>query len=383
MRIISIRYRDNTQKWELDEIHFFNLTLLVGISGVGKTQILNSILRLKSIANGKSLNGVEWNVSFKNEEQTYVWSGKFESLENLKEEYLPNRDEDDNDEVKPKIMEESVTLNNELIAKRKDNEIFFQGQKMPKLSSEESLINIFKEEETILPAFEGFKKIIFRDHTRKEGGLEFRFLDLKKIKKKFSTLEAIRNSDLDITTKLTCLYENQKEAFQEIINSYKDVFPQVEDVKIAPSADQNLPTFLADIPIIQFKEKGVDTWILQDKMSSGMIRSFIHISEMYLLSAGTVVLIDEFENSLGVNCIDILTEDLIYEHSRLQFIATSHHPYIINKIPYEYWKIVTRKGGKIKTFDARAFKLGESSHERFINLINLPQYKKGIETFAR
>ncbi len=113
-----------------------------------------------------------------------------------------------------------------------------------------------------------------------------------------------------------------------------------------------------------------------------MIRTFIHISEMYLLSKGTVVLIDEFENSLGVNCIDILTEDLIYEHSRLQFIATSHHPYIINKIPYDYWKIVTRKGGKIKAFNAKEFKLGDSSHERFINLINLPEYKKGIESLS-
>ena len=114
------------------------------------------------------------------------------------------------------------------------------------------------------------------------------------------------------------------------------------------------------------------------KMSSGMFRTFLHVSDMYLLSKGTLVLIDEFENSLGVNCINVLTEDLIFENTNLQFIATSHHPYIINKIPYEHWKIVTRKGGEIRTFDAKEFDLGASNHEKFINLINLPQYKRGI-----
>ena len=56
--------------------------------------------------------------------------------------------------------------------------------------------------------------------------------------------------------------------------------------------------------------------------------------------------------------------------------------YIINKIPYNYWKIITRKGGQIKTHNAKDFDLGASSHERFLNLINLPQYKRGIESLT-
>ena len=44
---------------------------------------------------------------------------------------------------------------------------------------------------------------------------------------------------------------------------------------------------------------------------------------------GSVILIDEFENSLGVNCLDEITEDVVKESRRLQFILTSHHPYII------------------------------------------------------
>lgn len=370
MRINSLKYQDKNQKWELSEIDFFNLTLLVGISGVGKTQILNSILNIKKVANGESLNGVEWDISFTNEGKDYRWTGEFESIIFL--DYLYG------DESAIKLLRESVFLEDNLIANRESNDIYFQGMKMPKLSSKESVISIFKEEDDIRPAYNGFKKIVFRDHTKKEseGSIDYRFLVNKELKSKYKSIDEIKNSDLNIRQKLSCLYENQPNYFIEIVESYKDVFPQVE--KVISEAT----IFNEDISIIKFKEKGVDQWIDQDRMSLGMFRTFLHISEMYLLSEGTVVLIDEFENSLGVNCINVLTEDLIFENTKLQFIATSHHPYIINKIPYEFWKIVTRKGGKITAFDAKAFELGESNHERFMSLINLPQYKSGIESFA-
>ncbi len=380
MRINSLKYKDKIQKWELSEIDFFNLTLLVGISGVGKTQILNSILKIKNIANGKSLNGVEWDISFTNDNKNYNWKGEFETIDNIKNSYLLI--DEDEESSKPKLINESIYLEGKLIANRESNDITFQGTKMPKLASEESVISIFKEEDNVQAAYDGFKKIVFRDHTQKEGRINFRIIDNKKIKSKYTSVEDIRNSDLDTTQKLLCLYENQKDSFNEIVESYIDVFPQVEGVKIEPVTGEDMPSFLADMPIIQFKEKGVEKWIYQDRMSSGMFRTFLHISEMFLLSEGTLVLIDEFENSLGVNCIDVLTEDLIFENSRLQFIATSHHPYIINKIPYEYWKIVTRQGGEITVFNAKDFELGESNHERFMNLINLPQYKSGIESFS-
>jgi len=61
---------------------------------------------------------------------------------------------------------------------------------------------------------------------------------------------------------------------------------------------------------------------------------------------------------------------------RIQFIITSHHPYIINNIHYKNWKIVTRNGGKVSTQDADDF-MGKSKHEAFIQLINHPSYKTG------
>ncbi|MFM6268539.1 MAG: AAA family ATPase, partial [Dolichospermum sp.] len=112
-------------------------------------------------------------------------------------------------------------------------------------------------------------------------------------------------------------------------------------------------------------------WIREDRMSSGMLRTLIHLSEIYLSNPGTVILINEFENSLGINCINILTDDLIHENKTLQFLATSHHPYIINNIPYEYWKIVTRKDGHINIRNASDYHLGKSKQEAFTQLMKI------------
>ena len=386
MKILSLSYKNTFQEWEFEDINFFDLTLLVGISGVGKTQILDSINTLKQVTNGNSINGIEWDINFiANNGDKYRWQGSFEKIptqSNILESFedFPFIDDNKNKKIKPKIKNEKIFINDSKtpVTQRKDKKIYFNGNIMPKLSSQESCVNIFKEEDAIKPIYESFKKIVFRDHTQKENiGFGYRG---QSITKKYQTLDRIRESDLDTIDKLNCLYENVPLVFAQIKEKFIDVFPQVQDIKIEPLRGKNVPSFMIGTPIVTIKETNVDKWIPQQRISSGMLRTFLHISEMFLWSDGTVILIDEFENSLGVNCIDVLTEDLIFENNRIQFIATSHHPYIINKIPYDYWKIITRYGGKIKTYDAKDFDLGDSHHERFMNLINLPLYRKGLTT---
>ena len=64
MKILNLTYEDKALKWSLEKANFEKLTLLVGASGVGKTQILNSIMKLKAIADGKSISGIKWNIEF-------------------------------------------------------------------------------------------------------------------------------------------------------------------------------------------------------------------------------------------------------------------------------------------------------------------------------
>lgn len=93
---------------------------------------------------------------------------------------------------------------------------------------------------------------------------------------------------------------------------------------------------------------------------------------------GTVYLIDEFETSLGVNCIDFITDDVVNESRRMQFVITSHHPYIINNIDAKYWKIVSRRGSVVEVTDSFAGISDKSSHDMFIKLMNSDRYQNGI-----
>ena len=364
--------KNNFLGWDFDEINFSsNLTLLVGVSGAGKTQVLRAIIDLKRIANGKSINGLQWKIIFSTVKgNEFVWEGCFDTIETDELSF----DEDDK-KTMSSLVSEKLTLrypNKAVLFERDEQEIKFNNEITPKLSSYQSMIYILKEEEIIKETFDALNKIKYRDHTRNGIRIKGSRKPLNSLKNKFNTLEDIVNCDEDIRTKFYLTYENHLNIFKNIKSKFIDVFQQIEDIKVEPLKTDDLPLeYTQNTPVILIKEKSVSKWIPEDKMSSGMLRTLIQISEIFLLNKGSVILIDEFENSLGINCIDVLTDDIIHENKNLQFIATSHHPYIINNIPYEYWKIATRKGGHISIKDASDYKLGKSKQEAFMQLTKI------------
>lgn len=379
MKVLNLTYEDKALKWSLKKADFDNLTLLVGASGVGKTQILKSIMRLKLIANGKSMSGIKWNILFETlDKLKFEWSGEFENKGDI--------DFTDDDEIKrnrPSIIREKLLLNNKTIVVREKDSIIFNDTKTVKLPNQQSIIYLLKEEEIIKPAFEGFSKIMYSDQTDStREALRIKFSDTQKLLKKHKSLKSIQESTEDIRIKLFLAYKNSLKTFITIKERYIDIFPQVEDVKVEPlnyEAESDIPFFLKEYPFIQIKEIGVDKWIRQENISSGMFRSLIHISEIYLCSEGSVFLIDEFENSLGINCINELTNDILSSKRQIQFILTSHHPYIINNIDYSNWKLVTRTKGAVNTHSPEKYNIGKSKHDAFMQLIQLEEYQTGLE----
>ncbi|MEI6443251.1 MAG: AAA family ATPase [Nostocales cyanobacterium ELA583] len=377
MKIISLRIKNNLLGWDFDEVDFSsNLTLLVGVSGAGKTQILRAILALKSIVDGKAINGLEWKINFYTVNNTeFIWEGSFDTIETDESTFYEGENEDifyEDEDEKPSLLYEKLTSQNDVIIERSPEKIKFKNIEMPKLSSYQSIIYTLREESIIKEAYDALNKIEYRDQTR--NGLNvYRISDkpLHFLTSKYKTLESIINSDENIHAKLYFVHENKLNIFNKIKSKFIEIFQQVEDIKIKLLHTHHTSTGRLFIPFIFIKENSVPQWIRDDKMSSGMLRTLIHISEIYLSTPGTVILIDEFENSLGINCIDILTDDLIHENKTLQFIATSHHPYIINNIPYEYWKIVTRKGGHINIRNASDYSLGKSKQEAFLQLTKI------------
>ena len=171
MKIISIEYNDIEQEWGFGKISLFDLTLLVGVSGVGKTQILQSIYALKKIANGASLNGVKWDIDFQTlDGKSFSWKGEFENIIN-NSNFMSSVLADEDNKIEPKIVFEELQeiKSKNLIISRNLDKFFFNNVELPKLNSSESAINILKEEEQIKEIFENFRLIILRDHTQKEG----------------------------------------------------------------------------------------------------------------------------------------------------------------------------------------------------------------------
>ncbi|MEG4170303.1 MULTISPECIES: AAA family ATPase [unclassified Microcoleus] len=370
MRIKKVAFWDNLREWRFEPIYFSNLALLVGVSGVGKTQILKGILNLQQIANGGSLNGLGWDITFATLNNVeYRWQGEFETKENLP--FILN---DDGETNEFRIVSENLFREGNTVVQRTPNEIIFKGKTTPKLSPFQSVVEILNQEEDISPVHQAFNKITSNDSSSIDY-YDINYTMISRIQKSDVLLDDIKESDMPIQIKLAFIFRIFSDIFHKIKGIFIQAFPQVEDLKIEPVQDEE-SSFIS-FPI-QIKEKGVNNWIFQNNISSGMLKTLIHISELYLSPEGTVILIDEFENSLGINCIDVVT-DLIVGNRNIQFILTSHHPYIINNIGMEHWKIVTRKGGVVTVIDAKDLNLGKSRHQAFMQLINLEEYSEGIK----
>lgn len=379
MKISRFQFEDKSLEWRLEEINFNKLTLLVGASGVGKTQILKALMALKEATNGSSGNGVAWTIEFETTDgKLYIWQGEFENR-GASTGIIANEEDKKN---LSKVIFEKLYLDGKLIIERTSESIIFNGQPTIKLSQQESVLSLLKEEDLVKSAHEEFKHIYLYDHSNSSlTPKSFSFYNANQLLWMFNTLQKIQEGDLETPLKLFFLSKTDKKTFDLIKQRFIDIFPEVEDLIIAPLVPngQAIPDFLKDFTFIQIKEKNVKHWINQTRISSGMLRTLLQLSDLYLCAEGTIFLIDEFENSLGINCINEITNDILSSRRQLQFILTSHHPYIIDAINFDNWKLVTRNAGIIKTHNLSKFNIGKSKHSAFMQLLQLDEYQTGQE----
>jgi Fe-S cluster assembly ATPase SufC len=384
MRIKKLSYHNHVTGWQLAPVEFGSVNLLVGVSGVGKTRILEVIRSLKKIAFGtpwhnEFLSGVEWDITFSTDpDWNYRWSGKF-SIVNNRDYTIDESGEKTYlriDQNEPELESEELYLNDECVAHRMDGIVKFGSQTMPKLSLSDSVIKIFQSEDKITPIIKGLLLII---DSQTQNSTKWVGSSMPSQIEGLS-LSDIRNINGTLVDRLGLLQINAQEIFNRIKSDFIEIFPQVENFRILTEQTRfEWSEKVSPVFSLELKEIGVDRWITQSNLSMGMLKTLAHITEIYLLTEGSILLIDEFENSLGVNCIDVVTE-LLNDRKDIQFIFTSHHPYIINKIPMQYWKIITRNGSLVTATDATDYEeLSGSRHKVFTQLLNLPAYIEGIQ----
>lgn len=366
MRIHKITFVNNTTGWNIRNMRLDCLTLLVGVSGIGKTQILRSILELSKIATGYSARNVEWSVEFEHESNVYQWSGCYE-----------NTNADDMDAIDERAKRSSIVFENlsngdKEIIRRTKEEILFDGNKTVKLDSSKSAVELLKEEELIAPVHDAFMHVFIMDNANNGIRISPYMNDDYTM---ITDIDSIRsNHYLSPLEKLFLLFKNGLPEYLAIKSSFIQIFPIIEDIDFQTTKLFDNRT----IPVIRIKERGVESWISQNMISSGMFRTLMQITTFELAQDGDLFLIDEFENGLGVNCIDKLADDIIDMDKEVQVIITSHHPYIINTIPFERWKVVVRERGNVEVLSATDLNIGKHSrHDAFMQLIQTKAFKLG------
>lgn len=382
MKINSFNFRNNSQNWHLEKTYFDNLNLLVGASGVGKTRILKALYLICNVAQGEvqMLEDVEWSIDFSHLGQKYRWNLK--ALNPTEKTFSSEQNQSEIvDEKLIKFAEDNEPIE---ILHRTKTESTLNKSQIPKLKRTESAINLLSEEDSITPISEAFKRFIFNETPQSvivSSGFDPSNVPLLPDSKledsdPYLYLQKFKVASVNTPTVLKAYFLQGffPHIFNEIKYTYIEIFPSVQDIKITINRESDNRYSL----LFEIKEIFSENWITQLRISSGMYRTLTYLIEVIAAPEESIIMIDEFENSLGINCMPQLTDFILDKSPNLQFILTSHHPYIINNIPWKTWQLVSRTNGSIRT--RKAVDIPElntaSSLDKFTQLINLLEHEE-------
>ncbi|MBF0178906.1 MAG: ATP-binding protein [Magnetococcales bacterium] len=380
MTIKSIEITDND--WKLNKTSFGHISLLVGISGAGKTkttEIINKIYKAAT-SGAHHAAGCSWRIFFQIDRHEYYWEGSVAKIEATTD---PNIIYQTKNYDRIVFKYEKILLDNITIIDRdyETGEFKYNNKTLPQLKWTESALSLLEDEAALAPLMYSLKHIIVVNN-------EFNWSYLDDISQynldNIRTIDDLRESlNMPLLVKSFILKTKFEKIFKEVEMTFYDTFPFIEKIDIIKFAkDIFFPNKPASCAIIA-KEKGMkkNEWFFGNLLSTGMLKTLKILLELALAPKGTLILIDEFENSLGINCLPQIADSVNLRQRDLQFILTSHHPYVINNIDWRNWKLVTRRGNTVtihNTSDIPALNTA-STIERFELLINAPQYEKGIE----
>lgn len=375
MYINWIEYESKTSGQKIKHVEFNRLNLLVGASAAGKTSILRVVSKFVLVISlGHSITEqCKLKISFsigecglvKSTKKNYLWE-----IETSKEDILSA----ENSSACPITYEKLKDLSDETdIIKRKGNELNIKGyDNIPLVSKLQSAIYIFRENnpyniivDDIMSSFTLYNQnIAFNSvsHKMLEQIKEI-IQDAKDNSQPIRWHYVVRNK-FPVSLFIYVVKNTNKNKFDLFLEDLQEIFPEIEDVHIQQYSGDNGDYYLS------VKDNG--RWLLQPDVSSGIMRTIYILSCLHFCESNSVMLFDELENSLGVNCLDEIVERIIQKSMEkdIQFLLTSHHPYIINQIPTNSWLIISQKDGIIESNRAVDLGIGRMKQDNFFDLIN-------------
>lgn len=377
MHILQYKYRDvDAPGWDFVNVNFEKINLLVGDTATGKSRMLNTIFNLgRFIGSNEFING--------------YWDLIFEHSENKYKLHLQTEEREGEDEPGVIINEIVWVYDKEEfkpIVERNGDSFLFLDVQMPKLSRNETAISLLKSEDVIQPIHQAFsviqRRLFHHDALKKVSELNALPLKLLKSMEEKKDLQELFRAGMNLSANLFFLQKYFNETYKHIIDQYRSIFPFVQESRMTDlSKVQPSISIPGNIPVFSIRERGSQKWIPVTQLSSGMQKVLLILTDINILPNGGVYIVDEYENSLGINAIDFFPEYVLELDKEIQFFITSHHPYIINEIPPRNWFVFHRKGMQVDIKYGKELeeRFGESKQQVFIQLINDPFFSSGVE----
>jgi Predicted ATPase len=371
VKIQWIEFENLKTGLKIERVNFnSDVTLLVGLSGVGKTQILKAVEYSLNLAVDKDviLRPYRVGLGILINNKKYEW---FYEITKINEDELIIKEES-----KYEFLFEKLICNGTIIFERKNEKITVIGyDKVPQPKKDESLISQYSEDKNLELLVSGIHKLYSVEiEVAVRGGIVSESFNQLKSKvtetfKRNKNVEFKIFSHLPVAIKLYIAKRYYPELYIKIFDAVKELFIEVEDIDVEEDSIREM--YLVSIQVYGKK-------LLQRDISNGMLKTIYYIVELFTMSKDSLVLIDEFENGLGVNCIDILSELMLSERNDLQFIITSHHPKIINAIDKDKWRIIDRDNCIVTNSGSLDYGIGNSQHDAYFNLINRWEFEGKI-----
>lgn len=367
MKILEYKYKDSGDPgWDFQKLYLNKINLLVGQSAVGKTRILNTFSNMRKFITGdrQAKNG-EWLIKFEINDILYSWSFK------INQEIVANE----------KLI---VTPNNtdKILINRNQKQFIYNGKNLPKLDVNQLSLQLLKNEDDIIPLYEGFSKIYRRDFWGQELEKQARISEYSENIKNMLATNPLSISEQPVSIRLLYMQKYNTAMYELVTGTFMEIFPFIKDIKIIDIREistGNLPS-ANPFPVATFKEKTSQNPIPIMELSSGMQKVLLILTDICSAQENSVFLFDEYENSLGENAIDFFPDFIASIPKNNQYIITSHHPYLINTIPISQWHVFHRKGLRVNITNGSKLqdKYGKSKQKAFTQLVNDELFVEGV-----
>ena len=375
MYINWIEYESKTSGQKIKHVEFNRLNLLVGASAAGKTSILRVISKfIMAISLGHSIKEkCKFKISFSVADRIfdvpalkeYLWE-----IETKEEDVLSAEDTSACPILREKLQELS---SGNIIIDRQEAKIYIAGyENIPQISKTQSTIFIFRENNPFNIIVDDMRSsLTLYNQNSAFYSVSHKMLEqLKRIIQDANDngqplrWHYVTQNKFPVSLFIYIVKNTNRSKFDAFLEDLQDIFPEIEDVHLNQYSSDNGDYYLS------IKQKG--HMILQPDISSGVMRTIYILACIHFCEPSSVVLFDELENSLGVNCLDEMVERIIQKSAKkqMQFLLTSHHPYIINQLPTNSWLVVSQKDGIIDSKKASDLGLGKMKQDNFFDLIN-------------